>query len=74
MAGGTVEHFGDDEIVVRVIGGGRARVRIDQQTSVTIRDRPAALSDLYPGIQVVAFGSAQADGTVLAELLQLSEP
>jgi hypothetical protein len=73
-AGGTIDYFGDDEIVVMSVSGQRVRVRIDRDTLVVGRDGPAELSDLYPGCEVVVSGVVQPDGDVLADLVQVQRP
>jgi len=74
VAGGVIDSFGDDEIVIMVVGGDRVHVRIDPETFVTRPDGPAELSDLYPGVEVVVSGLFQPDGAVLADVVQVGQP
>lgn len=70
-ASGTVESFGDDELVVMDTNGIRVRVRIDRDTLVMGRRQPAELSDLYPGIDVAVSGAVEPDGAIMADVVQV---
>ena len=73
-AGGMVDWFGDETIVVRSFTGERLRVRVDPETIYLRKDGAAKASDLYPGANVVVSGSPDADGSVLADVIVVANP
>jgi hypothetical protein len=73
-AGGTIDSFGDDLVVVMSVSGQRVRVRIDPETLFLRSDGPAKPSDMYPGADVVVSGLPGADGDVLADAILIAKP
>jgi hypothetical protein len=73
-AGGMIDWFDDDTIVVMSITGTRVRVRVDHETLYIRPDGSATPSDLYPGADVLVSGEIDPDGSVLADIVLVTRP